>query len=317
MTAAEDGFTPLEHTTIPRRRETRAITRTRSRRFGDHAGYEVVLSEGTVRQLLALAHAAAPCECMGLVVGEACEDDTGRHDLVLGFVLDTEALAQPSGVQTTPASEVHTRTLVRQLHPGSAILGWFHSHVRCGARYSATDRTNQATWPDGALGIVVDPDDPEELGVYRGRDAQRLHRLPEVTAANADRSFTPLLSEPRVVTTMPVRPAIRAVRSRATSLPWVARVAIAAAVVLGVANYWRTRRIEIELATLTRLAAHGPGALASASATPLDRPAVRRGEATPPTRRLPDEDIGTAQGSVAIDATALQGAVDAADASAP
>ena len=60
-------------------------------------------------------------------------------------------------------------------YPDAVLLGWVHSHVRCGVTFSSTDRATQATWRESySLGIVVDPWHPRELTVYRGPKAEAL-----------------------------------------------------------------------------------------------------------------------------------------------
>lgn len=153
----------------------RATARAGYRVFRGAAGFEAAIPEQVVERMLALGHAAAPLEWLGLVVGRVGQDARGRHVVVLGVVPDPNALAELHFVQSTVASESETRSRARALYPDGVVVGWVHGHVRHGAQYSPTDRENQATWrQEHSLGIVVDPWDPRELAVYRGPQCELL-----------------------------------------------------------------------------------------------------------------------------------------------
>lgn len=138
-------------------------------------GFEAAIPEHLIERLPLWGKQAAPNECCALLAGRVYEDERGRHVVIVGVVLDPEAAAEHSFVQTTPASEWKTRLAARQLYPDAVIVGWAHWHVRHGILYSEIDRRNQATWAaPHAIGIVVDPWHPDLLSVYRGPHSERL-----------------------------------------------------------------------------------------------------------------------------------------------
>lgn len=150
-------------------------------RAGD--GLEVAVPEAVIERGLAFGRQAAPNEWHGLLVGKLCEDAGQRHVVILGIVPDSDAVAKPSYVETTVASELRTRLTAKLLFPDGIVIGWIHGHVRHGVRFSSTDRATQRTWTQPhALGIVVDPWDKKRLSVYRGPESELL------TPINDDRT---------------------------------------------------------------------------------------------------------------------------------
>jgi len=175
LDAGIDGFRPVEVVAEPVHEVGRETARSGYRIFRGADGFEAAVAEQVVERSLAIGKKAAPSEWYGLLVGRLYRDDRGSHVVVLGLVPDPEAFASTGYVETTHASEFRTRALARLVFPDAVILGWAHGHVGHGARYSATDRKNQATWTQPhAIGIVVDPFHPEGLAVYRGPEAELL-----------------------------------------------------------------------------------------------------------------------------------------------
>lgn len=204
----DDGFVPLGVVEVPVLRRPRLDARSAHRVFRGTDGIEVAIPESVIGRLLAFARNAAPNEWLGLVVGQRCEDTRGEHLLVLGLVPDCLARADRGRVETTHASEHETRSLARTLYPDAILLGWVHSHVRCGVTFSSTDRATQATWRERySLGIVVDPWDPRVLTVYRGPESEALTAIP--MKATAPREQPPVAIAPRIeppTTPAPPRP---------------------------------------------------------------------------------------------------------------
>lgn len=208
----DDGFEPKMLHEEPVHRVARETCRAATRVFRSAQGFEVALSELVVLEMLEFARQAAPMECYALVVGRLCEDSQGRHLVVDGVVLDADAHARESSVETSVESELRVRELARRLHPLSVPVGWFHTHPRYGTLFSSTDRSNQATWTqDHSVGLVADPWASESIGVYLG---PRSERLVEVL---------PSVQVPRATPTLPVALAPVA-RRRAVLFPLLALV---------------------------------------------------------------------------------------------
>jgi proteasome lid subunit RPN8/RPN11 len=188
----DDGFRPVEVVPEPVHDVSRELARSGYRVYRGMDGFEAAVAEHVVERALAIGKKAAPNEWYGLLVGRLYRDERSSHVVVLGLVPDPEASAGTGYVKTTHASEFRTRALARLVYPDAVILGWIHGHVRYGARYSATDRENQATWTQShAIGIVVDPFDRTEIAVYRGPNA-------ELLAAAADEPSDTLRAPPPV-----------------------------------------------------------------------------------------------------------------------
>lgn len=208
-----DGFDALGVVEEPVEAREREGARSGYRIFAAPDGFEAAVPEQVIARTLSWARSSAPNEWYGLIVGRLCEDERGRHVVVLGVVPDGDARATTGFVETSHASEFATRTLCRGLYPDGVIVGWAHSHPRLGVRYSATDKRNQATWTQShSLGIVVDPWDPAELTVYRGPTSEVLSRRPSggpSTELAGDVSF-------RAVTTTPKGPCLGAATARST-----------------------------------------------------------------------------------------------------
>jgi proteasome lid subunit RPN8/RPN11 len=138
-------------------------------------GFEALVSDTLIDRLCTLSHTAEPNEWIGILIGRVGEDSMGSYVIVDGVVLDTEAIATPGSVRSTVRGEQRVREIAAVAYPGSEVLGWAHSHYRCGTHFSPGDCENQSTWTAPyALGIVCDPRTPERIGVYRGPDAERL-----------------------------------------------------------------------------------------------------------------------------------------------
>jgi len=171
----ESAFVPVAQSEERVLRASPEMARSGYRTFRGADGFEAAIPEDVVARVKALGRSAAPREWHGLVIGQLYEDLGRTHVVVRGVVPDESALASSGYVETTPEGEWKTRTLAHILYPDCLILGWIHGHVRVGARFSATDRRTQTTWKQPhALGIVVDPWDLAELGVYRGPEAELL-----------------------------------------------------------------------------------------------------------------------------------------------
>lgn len=147
------------------------------RLFRGKGGFEAAIPESVVQRCLLLGRRSAPNEWYGLVVGRVFEHEGHRHVVVLGVVPDADAKCTPNTVETSHSSEFRARMAARDLFPDGTVIGWIHGHLRHGPRFSATDRRTQASWKQPhALGIVVDPWDPEEVAVYRGPESELLAR---------------------------------------------------------------------------------------------------------------------------------------------
>lgn len=218
-------------------------------------GFELAVPEQIIARALAWGRNAAPNEWYGLVVGRLGTDARGQHVTVLGLVPDHDARATPGYVETSHASEFATRERCRRLYPDGVIVGWVHGHHQCGARYSAPDRQNQATWTQPhSIGIVVDPWDPAELAVYRGPASERLAPRPAraVTSADlvtADVDFRALTFDaPDVVSSARAEERSTSGRRRARSTRLLAGLFL----LLGVFGLVRDHRDRRSLAELTR-----------------------------------------------------------------
>lgn len=185
-TCAEDStFTPIGIVEEPVRRRDRAQARTGYAVYRGTSGFEAAIPETLLERLRLFGERAAPKEWYGILVGRLYDDPAGRHVVVVGVVPDPDAEASPGFVRTCFDSELRTRTSAALLYPDGVPVGWVHGHVRFGARYSATDFRNQATWTQPhAIGIVVDPFTVPGLGVYRGPEGELLELArPESPAA--------------------------------------------------------------------------------------------------------------------------------------
>ena len=187
----DSGFRIIESASLPR------STRAREDELGEicsyrgRGGFEVLISDSLVERLCAISHNAEPNEWIGILIGRVGEDDQGSYVIVDGLVLDTDAIATPGSVRSTVRGEQRVREIAAAAYPGSEVLGWAHSHHRCGTHFSPGDRDNQATWSaPHALGIVCDPRAPERIGVYRGPGSERLvlERPQSKTPATRDAS---------------------------------------------------------------------------------------------------------------------------------
>ncbi|MDB4931673.1 MAG: hypothetical protein JWM10_4157 [Myxococcaceae bacterium] len=268
MSAADDvagrdeSFVPLGRVEGPVHRRSRVEARSAHRTFRDADGFEVAIPESVVGRLLTFARDAAPREWLGLVVGQRCEDARGAHLLVLGLVPDRQARADDGRVETTHASENATRSLARTLYPDAVLLGWAHSHVRCGVTFSSTDRATQATWrAPYSLGIVVDPWDPRELTVYRGPTSEALAPVSLVGPAPPE----PPCADPDSQDGPPTPPATPHPRRRGL-LPLACLVALGA----GLAALQRTQALAARVVVLERRATdhRRPAAGIDAGVTP-------------------------------------------------
>lgn len=271
----DDSFRPLGVLAEPLASLART-SRPGYRVFRGRDGFEAAIPALVVERLVAFARAAAPREWYGLLVGRLCEDEGGRHVLVLGVVPDAGARAEAALVETTHASEGETRALARRLYPDGVILGWCHSHIRYGARYSSTDRANQASWQQAhSLGVVVDPWDPHLLGVYRGPDAELLAPVERVTSegaaergalsperADVDEGPAPTRADVDEGPASTARAPRSGARARAVAL-------LVVALVLGVTTAYTTRTVDAIDARLTAVERGGsalpPAVLASAT----------------------------------------------------
>ena len=175
MTSNDAGFRVIESTTgrVSTRARVDELGRVSSYRGRD--GFEALVSDTLIDRLCTLSHAAEPNEWIGILVGRVGEDARGSYVIVDGVVLDAEAVATPGSVRSTVRGEQRVREIAAVAYPGSEVLGWAHSHYRCGTYFSPGDCDNQSTWTASyALGIVCDPRAPERIGVYRGPGAERL-----------------------------------------------------------------------------------------------------------------------------------------------
>lgn len=236
-----DGFTPVMVVEEPVHALAREQARGGYRIFRGRDGFEVALLEHVIERMIAWGRRAAPMEWFGLVVGRTCEDDRGRHVVVLGVVPDPEARAEHGYVETSAASEFRTRTSARLLYPDGIIVGWVHGHVRHGARYSETDRRTQATWMQAhSLGIVVDPWDPREIAVYRGPECEEMARV-RVEARHDGERIVPVPPRQEVVESPFCARAIALVRRHARGAGGVLALGCLATIV---ALQFRLVRIE-------------------------------------------------------------------------
>jgi proteasome lid subunit RPN8/RPN11 len=208
-------------------------------------GIEVAVPEQVVDRIAAFGASAAPREWCGLVVGRICEDDLGRHVVVLGVVPDPDAHTGNYSVKTTTESEFRTRLNARTLYPDGSIVGWVHTHPRLGLAFSGTDFRNQATWTQPhSLGLVVDPWHPDRIRVYRGPEGEQLtqgapteHSVALVSpeARRADLKLRALMARVR-------RPILTALRYALRTLPLLVLVGL----VYGALRYWSQRLARLE-----------------------------------------------------------------------
>ena len=107
-------------------------------------------------------------ELGGLLVGQAYGDEAPQVVAVRNSVASTAF--DSTGVSLRMEADVWNiaRPLVG---PGSAIVGWYHSHPDLGAFFSDTDRATQRSFFRQAfsLGIVIDPM-RQQLRVFIGPD---------------------------------------------------------------------------------------------------------------------------------------------------
>lgn len=282
----ESGFQALGVVAEPLDAVTREEARSGYRVFAGKDGFEAAVPEQVIERTLRWGRAAAPNEWYGLIVARLGEDARGRHVVVLGIVPDADARATPGYVETSHASELATRALCRLLYPDGVIVGWVHGHHRVGARYSSTDRRNQATWTQThSLGIVVDPWDPAELAVYRGPSSEELvftrpEEEPREDVNPSDTEFRPLTT-PR----SPERragPSTRSAPGRGAQL--VAGALVVAVLVLLLVTLRRERRQERAIGDLLRrvhLLERRPSVLCGAAIPPPEVP-LRTPPSEPP-----------------------------------
>ncbi len=191
--AIDDEFVPRELHEEPVHAIARSAATAAFRVYRGENRFAVAVSELVIDEMLAFGRRAAPLEWYALLVGRLCEDSDGKYVVVDAAVLDTGAIASTGSIETTLESEQRLRALAQVQHPVSIPIGWGHGHHRCGSRFSATDRKNQATWTqEHSVGIVVDPWDAEPVGVYRG---PRSERLAEVRPRAGGRATAPARTE--------------------------------------------------------------------------------------------------------------------------
>lgn len=161
-------------------------------RFRAADGFEALIPQLLIEQVVALSQRAEPNEWLGVIVGRVGEDEQGSYVVIDGVVLDTRAIATPGSVRSTPEGERAVRQIAEAAYPTSTFIGWGHGHYRCGTQFSAGDRRNQATWTAShAIGIVCDPSSPEKVGVYRGPRSERLSLVGPLPLARVEGAVAP------------------------------------------------------------------------------------------------------------------------------
>lgn len=265
ITADDSSFAPVALREEPVHDAARETARSGYRVFRGRGGFEVAVPEQVISRAVAFARTAAPREWYGLVVARLCEDEAGKHAVVLGIVPDPDARASEGTVETTPDSEYATRMCARTLYPDGIVVGWLHTHPRGGLAFSRTDKANQATWSqEHSLGLLVDPWHPHELAVYRGPRSERLELATD-----------PLHTEE--TDAPPIRPSLRlrvtrAFRKHRFALSAALGIGAAVIVVCVQARQVRncgTRIAKIEQALVEgRVLVNPAGSVAAAYATP-------------------------------------------------
>lgn len=184
-------------------------------------GYQIAIPTYQIRRVEAIGKRERD-EWYALVVGELCRDDDGVHAVVRDLIPNEWAERGRAHVHIGAGAEVQVRRLASDLHPDLVPLGNLHTHPRYGTRPSGTDRAE--FWSDPhSVSIIVDPSDRPTLGVYRGREGEKLEEL-------ADAASPPTLRAP----TTPVHvnsPAVEVSHVRETRrvhMPWVAVAALMA-----------------------------------------------------------------------------------------
>ena len=113
-------------------------------------------------------------ECTGLMVGQVFYDPEYRLPFVLIEQTFPLNATEHSGahVHVDAARLAQTQTAIQRQHPGTMIVGWYHTHPNLGVYLSATDRQVteglfNASWH---VATVIDPMRKEEVSfVARGK----------------------------------------------------------------------------------------------------------------------------------------------------
>jgi len=123
-------------------------------------GLPLVLVDAAASEAAASYVRASALERGGLLAGTPVSAGAGKDAIALVHV--TRAIPGENDDATPLSLRLDATVWSRanaSLHPGEAVVGWFHSHPGIGAFFSETDRRTQAGFFPHAfsLGWVLDP----------------------------------------------------------------------------------------------------------------------------------------------------------------
>ncbi|MBI1828233.1 MAG: Mov34/MPN/PAD-1 family protein [Thaumarchaeota archaeon] len=144
--------------------------------------FEAYIHKDVLECILLAAKDAMPNETIGLLGGRVCQDGKGNYTIVQNAecARKEEVEVSPGHVYISSRGNAQLKQRLELIHPTDDVIGWYHSHPTCAARFSPEDTTEQSTWPDPYnIGIVVSGLSKGDLfGVYCGPKAMLLPLQP-------------------------------------------------------------------------------------------------------------------------------------------
>lgn len=126
--------------------------------------HKVELPSALQADLLAQAHASAPYECCGILLGTPAADGRPAAVMLADPAFNQEAGQSTRRFRIAPADIAHASALARER--GLEVLGFYHSHPRGLAEPSAEDVQEGSAWP-GYLHLIAAPNDRPALRAFR------------------------------------------------------------------------------------------------------------------------------------------------------
>lgn len=120
--------------------------------------YEVYIDEPTLHEIVAHCRRLVPVEAIGFLVGELARWE-GRSYIFVKACIEGTSQSTRSSVEFAPGALAEAITILRKEYPGTALVGWYHSHPGYRCFLSRTDvQTQKACFQQPChVALVVDP----------------------------------------------------------------------------------------------------------------------------------------------------------------